>query len=228
MSDPLPRNAADRWTMLQMAHHQYHVSTTTTYDEVLSSVAERFATNQAIGKVEIGGLLIWKRLQANTRWAMDLMNVPDQKVHNHTRTAYLAANDQALSVPEAARAARSELGYLPGFKTGDALASAVLLAAAPQRLAVYDRRAHQGLEHLGIELKSGKGRYSRYMACVETLRELALSKGETWIARDVDVALYWLGGNTNNRAQHQRHPHPEGVNSPKKLQVAKRLPRLSH
>lgn len=193
MNDPLPRNDADRWAVLRAAHRQYHASVTVAYDEVLFSVAERFATNQAIGKVEIGGLLIWKRLQANTRWAMDLMNVPDQQVLEHTRNAYRAANDQALSVPEAARAARSELGSLPGFKTGDALASAVLLAAAPQRLAVYDRRAHQGLHRLGIELKSGRGRYSRYMACVETLRELASSNGEAWIARDVDVALYQLG-----------------------------------
>lgn len=100
---------------------------------------------------------------------MDLMNVPDQQVHSHTRTAYLAATDQALSVPDAARAARSALASLLGFKTGESLAAAVLLSAAPQRLAVYDRRAHQELVPLGIALKSGKGRYSRYMVCVETL-----------------------------------------------------------
>lgn len=103
--------------LLQAAHHQYHVSTTANYDEVLFDVAERFATYQSIRKVEIGGLLIWKRLQANTRWAMDLMNVPDQRVHELTRDAYLAANDLTLSVPEAARAARSALGSFPGFNT---------------------------------------------------------------------------------------------------------------
>lgn len=180
--------------LLRTAHHQYHASTTPNYDEVLFNVAERFATNQSIGKVEIGGLLIWKRLQANTRWAMDLMNVPDQQVREYTRNAYLAANDLTLSVPDAARSARSALGSLPGFKTGDALASAVLLAAAPQRLAVYDNRAHHALNILGLELKSGRGRYSRYMDIVERLCHLAHSNAATWTARDVDVALYKIGG----------------------------------
>ncbi|WP_244213573.1 hypothetical protein [Glutamicibacter nicotianae] len=194
MTRPIPQNDSERWMLLRAAHHQYHVSTTANYDEVLFDVAERFATHQSIGKVEIGGLLIWKRLQANTRWAMDLMNVPDQRVHELTRDAYLAANDLSLSVPEAARAARSAFGSLPGFKTGDALASAVLLAAAPQRLAVYDRRAHHGLNLLGLTLTSGKGRYSRYMDIVEHLRHLAQSNAEAWTARDVDVALYKIGG----------------------------------
>lgn len=179
--------------MLHTALQAYRAIASPAYDEVLTTVTQRFAADESIGKVEIGGLLIWKRLQANTRWALELMNVSDQQVHEQTHCSYTAANDLTLSIPEAARAARSALGALPGFKTGDALASAVLLAASPQRFAVYDSRAHLGITRLGIELKSGKGRYSRYMQCVEALRELASAHGQVWTGRDVDLALYWLG-----------------------------------
>lgn len=189
----LPPNEAERWALLHKAHQAYRAIASAEYDEVLTTVAQRFATKQSIGKVEIGGLLLWKRIQANTRWAMELMNIPEHQVREQTHDAYTAANDPTLSVAEAARASRSALGSLPGFKTGDALASAVLLAAAPQRLAVYDRRAHQGLTLLGLKLSSGKGRYSRYMQCVEELLELALTNDDSWTARDVDLALYWLG-----------------------------------
>lgn len=189
----IPQSDSERWTMLRTAHRAYSSIDSADYDEVLTTVAQRFATEQSIGKIEIGGLLLWKRLQANTVWAKNLMNVPEHKVREQTHDAHTAANDPTLSVVEAARASRSALGSLPGFKTGDALASAVLLAAAPQRLAVYDRRAHQGLTLLGLKLSSGKGRYSRYMQCVEDLRELALSNDDSWTARDVDLALYWLG-----------------------------------
>lgn len=191
----IPQNDSERWVLLRTAHREYHATVSPEYDEALYEVAQRFTTNQSIGKVEIGGLLLWKRIQANTSWAMDLMNVSDKQVREQTHNAYLAANDVDLSVTEAARAARSALGSLPGFNTGDALASAVLLAAAPQRLAVYDSRAHRALNGLGLELRSGKGRYSRYMTCVEQLRELARANGESWAARDVDLALYRLGKN---------------------------------
>ncbi len=46
---------------------------------------------------------------------------------------------------EAARRARQALLELPGAKTADAFASAVILVAAPDRMAVYDYHAHLGL-----------------------------------------------------------------------------------
>lgn len=76
-------------------------------------------------------------------------------------------NDPSLPVPFAAAAGRSAISPLPGFESGDALAAALLLAAAPARMAVYDRRAQAGLEALGHALSPTRGRYSRYMELVE-------------------------------------------------------------
>jgi hypothetical protein len=62
-------------------------------------------------------------------------------------------------------------------------------------MAVYDRRAQIALQRLGLELSPSPGRYGRYMDVIERLREQAGSlAGTPWKARDVDLALYWLGG----------------------------------
>lgn len=69
------------------------------------------------------------------------------------------------------------------------------MAAAPDRLAVYDKRAQAATGRLGLTLAARPGRYGRYMQLVEDLRrELRDAHGVTWSARDVDMALYWLGG----------------------------------
>lgn len=80
------------------------------------------------------------------------------------------ARDTSLSRRSAAQASRAALASLPGFRTGDALASAVLTAAAPDRMAVYDRRAHNGLRTLGIPLSHAPGRYSRYIEAIDQLQ----------------------------------------------------------
>ncbi len=130
------------------------------------------------------------------------MAEPDEQVRRCTAAAATAVNNPDLSVAEAAKNGRAALTSLPGFASGDAMASAVLLAAAPQRMAVYDRRAHAGLSHLGIRLASSRGRYARYMALVEELREDARANGLPWTARDIDKALFMLG--EPNRPRRER------------------------
>src|SRR5690606_27426815 len=110
---------------------------------------------------------------ASTKWATELMSTPNSEVRAATAAARQAALDPNADIETAARAARAKIWVLPGFRTGDALASAVLCALAPERLAVYDRRAHAGLSSLGIELSDASGRYGRYMAAVEQLRAQA-------------------------------------------------------
>lgn len=61
-------------------------------------------------------------------------------------------------------------------------------------MAVYDRRAHRGLELLGETLSSSPGRYGRYMQLIDELLVLAHRHDDSWLARDVDLALYWIGG----------------------------------
>ena len=67
-------------------------------------------------------------------------------------------------MPQAARRARQALLDLPGANTGDSFASAVILAAAPDRIAVYDYRAHFGLWLVGLRLADGSRLYYRYMS----------------------------------------------------------------
>lgn len=184
------------WELLRGAHAEYTSNVAPTYDEVLHEVTERVRASGSIGKSDIGALLFWKRLRANTPWVSDLMIIPEVEVRAVTEKAASAANDPSLSVPQAAAVGRAALSPLPGFKTGDALASALLLAAAPERMAVYDRRARAGLRALQLALSNSSGRYRRYMELVEQLRTTAELNGHNWSARDVDVALYWLGGST--------------------------------
>lgn len=182
------------WETLRGSHAAYMSSTAPEYDEVLREVAARIRATGSIGKSDIGALSFWKRLRANTPWVPKLMIMPEGDVRAVTEKAVIAVNDELLTVPEAASAGRGALVSLPGFKKGDAIASALLLAAAPDRMAVYDERAQTALETLGFPLSAARGRYGRYMELVEFLRSTADSHGYTWSARDVDVALYWLGG----------------------------------
>ena len=182
-----------KWARLEAARAEYGRQAPGAYDEVLSEVAARVSTAGSIGKSDIGALLLWKRLRADTLWVRRLMSMPDTEVRAVTAQAVHAVCDTDVPVPEAARQGRQLLSSLPGFTTGDALASALLVAAASDRLAVYDRRAQRGLELLGDTLTSFPGRYGRYMYVVQNMLELAHEHQRPWIARDVDLALYWLG-----------------------------------
>ncbi|WP_237563334.1 hypothetical protein [Arthrobacter sp. H-02-3] len=182
------------WETLRGSHAAYMSGTSPTYDEVLTEVADRIRATASIGKADIGALLFWKRLRADTPWVRELMVKPETEVREITEKAVSAVTDMSLPVPKAASAGRAALSPLPGFKTGDALASALLLAAAPERMAVYDERAQTGLEALGLSLSPARGRYGRYMELVEEMRSTAGRYGHTWSARDVDTALFWLGG----------------------------------
>lgn len=187
------------WETLLRSHTEYKAATSLAYDEVLTEVTEKIRATASIGKADIGALLFWKRLRADTTWVRQLMTMQEREVRAVTEKAVSEVNDLSLSIPAAASAGRRALSPLPGFDKGDALASALLLAAAPERMAVYDRRAQSGLEILGLTLTAAPGRYGRYMTLVETLRATASQHRHTWIARDVDVALFWLGGSK---------PHP--------------------
>lgn len=178
---------------LQGALGRYHSFVSQHYDEVLEAVAASARRDESLGKVEIGALVAWKRLSANTPWMGNLMATPDDQVRAVTGVAMAAATDADVQTPAAAGDARAALAVLPGFKSGDALASAVLVGLAPERMAVYDRRAQAGLESLGLQLTAQPGRYVRYMALVEQLLDECLASGLAFTAREVDLALYTLG-----------------------------------
>jgi hypothetical protein len=182
------------WKRLTQARKDYADSAPTSYDEVLYEVAGRIDRAGSIGKADIGALLFWKRLRADTHWVRRLHAVSDSDVRKVTRNAVEAVRDVSSSTSAAAAAGRKALVPLPGFDTGDAMASALLTASAPDRMAVYDRRVQKGLELVGLQLTSASGRYGRYMQLIDDLTVEARRRGQDWSARDVDLALFRLGG----------------------------------
>lgn len=187
----------DRAATLRDALKRYRRDVSPYYDEVVAEVAERADQTGSIGKADIGALIAWKRLNASTRWADSLMQTPEQAVRGATATARKAALESALDIQTAASRARAALSPIPGFGVGDALASTVIYALAPARMAVYDRRAQLGLEYLGLVLTPRPGRYGRYMALVAKLITETKAFGNGLTAREIDLALFTLGGTTS-------------------------------
>jgi hypothetical protein len=192
VTDNLFAPTPEQWQRLAAARQAYTDTVSPHYDETLQHVTQRARDSGDIGKADIGALLMWKRLRADTPWAAELMALPEADVRRTTATATTAARDTTLSPSAAAQAGRAALASLPGFRTGDALASAVLTAAAPHRMAIYDRRAHSALHTLGIPLSHAPGRYSRYIETIDQLLATAPALIRNWTPRDMDTALYWL------------------------------------
>ncbi|MFB7345537.1 hypothetical protein ACFCZ6_36410 [Streptomyces hydrogenans] len=182
------------WSLLVRAREHYRAATSPNYDEVLWEISQRAEVSGSLGKVDIGALLVWKRLSARTRWAAALMALPDTQVRAVTGKAWAAVRDASVPRGLAAQAGRAALVSLPGFHKGDALASAVLTAAAPLRMAVYDSRAQRALGSLGIVLTAESGRYGRYMGIIDEILARRQPSEQEWTARDVDVALFSMGG----------------------------------
>lgn len=187
-------NPEERALVLQRSLSEHRKQGFSFYDEVVAHVSQRAKVDRSLGKADIGALVVWKRLNASTRWADELMKTSDQEVREATAMASELALDQALDTETAASRSRSALTPLPGFKAGDALASAVLYALAPARMAVYDRRAQSGLERLGLVLTARPGRYGRYMALVEQMILETSTIGAEMSSREIDLALFTLGG----------------------------------
>lgn len=183
------------WDVLVPARAGYLAGVSPHCDEVFDEVAQRARLSGSLGKADIAVLTVWKRLSARTPWAAVLMSRPDAEVRAVTARAVAAVRDTALPRGEAARAGRAVLGQLPGLRTGDALASAVLTAAAPGRMAVYDRRVQAALDALGFTLTPAPGRYGRYLRLLDGLLLHVGPRADGWTARDLDTALYWAGGN---------------------------------
>lgn len=162
------------------------------YDDVFRETQRRISAAGSAGKADVAMLSFWKRLRADTRWVPRLLGLPEAEVRAATGRAVAAARDGDVS--EAAGIARDHLRPLPGFRQGTALASALLTAASPDRLAVYDKRAHRGLQKVELELPNASPHfYARYMSLIEQCRAEAANEGHQWSAREVDLALWVLG-----------------------------------
>ncbi|MEU9919394.1 hypothetical protein [Streptomyces sp. NPDC051001] len=181
------------WDVLIPARTDYMANISPHYDEVFHDVAQRTEHAGSLGKTDIAALVVWKRLSAQTRWVTELMSLPDTQVRAVTERALTAVRATHLTRSEAARTGRGIMWELPGFRTGDALASAILTAAAPQRMAVYDSRVQHALDTLGLTLTHAPGRYGRYLQLLDDLLQHRGAQADGWTARAIDTALYWTG-----------------------------------
>lgn len=114
-------------------------------------------------------------MSAQTAWARQLLERPDAEVRSITAEAFRLANDPTLPIPEAGQQARWALNGLPemsGASEG-ALASAVLVACAPDRMAVWDRRVKAALclPTVAVPVRPGKGYYGKYLEAAVSLAE---------------------------------------------------------
>jgi len=185
--------AAQHCRALAAAQQKYRAEVREEYDETLHDVIANVAAAGCLGKSDLGALLLWKRIRVGA-WAKKLLGMADTDVREITRKAVVAARDPEANVADAARLARRALIELPGAGIGDAFASAVILAAAPERMAIYDYHAHLGLWRLGLRLDEKPGLYGRYMELVEQCRaELREDGYGEWTAREVDLALFTHG-----------------------------------
>ncbi|YAL83407.1 hypothetical protein ACMYYO_00990 [Dermacoccaceae bacterium W4C1] len=173
------------------------------YDETLNVVSKRAASAKSLAKADIGSLVLWKRISAQTKWAAKLQMVPDATVRGVTADAFRLANDESATVPDAGQAARRALRALPGM--GPALASAVLLACAPHRMAVWDRRVKSGLKHPSVAqaIANKDWTYGEYLrvACSLASEMSPHLDNMTVTPRHVDLALFHLGGSKPQRSQ---------------------------
>ncbi|MHC3475540.1 hypothetical protein ACYF6T_43700 [Streptomyces sp. 7R007] len=181
---------ARAWDVLVPARADYLAGVSPHYNEVFHEVTQRTEHTGSLGKTDIAALTVWKRLTAQTRWVPALMSLPDTHVRAVTERTVTAVRDTTVPRSEAARQGRAVIAELPGLRTGDALASAVLTTAAPRRMAVYDRRVQHALTTLGLTLTPTPGRYGRYLQLLDDLLHHAPEPADSWSARDLDTALY--------------------------------------
>lgn len=183
--------------LLETLQASQHPHTETTYDEVLREISSRIADQGSIGKADIGALVVWKRSTATAPWSRNLMNTPDSEIRQVTARTYALANDLSKSIPEAGGEAHQLLRCIPGLGGGGAIASAVLLAMSPTRMAVWDRRVNQSLKAIDMSPTGLRHRYRNYLETVVELADamqLAASDNRAVIPREVDLALYHAAG----------------------------------
>ncbi|MFF1594730.1 hypothetical protein ACFVY0_42685 [Streptomyces sp. NPDC058286] len=73
MTDNLFAPTPEQWRRLAAARQAYTDTVSPHYDETLQHVTQRARDSGDIGKADIGALLMWKRLRADTPWAAELM-----------------------------------------------------------------------------------------------------------------------------------------------------------
>lgn len=160
---------------------------------VLDDVAARAKKNKSLRKADIAALAFWKGMNAGAQWVPKFLDLKEKDVEKATAKAYKAANKSSLHVSEAAAKAYDALSELPGFENGDVLTSAVVLACAPKRMAIFDSSIEAGLKKADLELPAGPQKYADYLGLLREMRRDLKADGHDWTAHEVAAALSRLG-----------------------------------
>lgn len=167
-------NAMDEYAFIAGGH----------YDEVFEEIQSRISSCGSAGKLDIAGVACWKR-SAQGAWLGDLNAVGESQVRAITAEAFAAVSDgEALRV----------LAALPGFASQEAIPTALLATADSYRWGVMDRRALTALADLGYPVNRSRGLTVRYLEEIREIRDCLSTADRPIMARDVDKALFVLGG----------------------------------
>jgi len=155
------------------------------YDEVFWEVSARIRGRGEAGKLDLAALICWKR-SGQGHWVSDLMEMPDADVRCHSRAALAAGltDQQRLDA----------LAPLPGFKSKYAIATAALACNDPDDFGIIDWRTLKGLKWIERPIVRGRGETLRYLGRVRELRDLTRGSRPRVTARNIDQALWFIGG----------------------------------
>ena len=103
-----------RCSALAAALDRYRETVCDEYDETLHDVIDRVATTGSLGKMDLGALLLWKRIRI-AAWAEELLCKPDSDVRRITAKSVTAASWPG---PTAATPANSSPGPGPRSSPG--------------------------------------------------------------------------------------------------------------
>ncbi len=189
------------WDIPVPARAGYPAGVSPHYNEVFHDIAQRTEHTGSLGTTDIAALAIWKRLSTQTRRATELMPLPDTHIRAVTERVVTAVRDHTVPRSEAARTGRGITWEQPGLRTGDTLASALLTATTPHRMAVHNRHAQHTLD----TPTPTPGRHGRYLHLLDNLLHHGAAPADDWTAHDNDTALYQTGTPTHPPTTTQRH-----------------------
>jgi hypothetical protein len=157
------------------------------YDQAFDEVHKRLQTNGHATMLDLAGLIGWKHVR-NAPWMVQLFVLPPGTAETATAAAF------APGLTDKQRIAA--LSPLPGYRAGGAFTSVLLTAWAPAVYGVYDKFANAVRPQVvGSECTCEWEDLPTYFEHLRRLgQELSVATGTTWTPREVDMAMFILGG----------------------------------
>jgi hypothetical protein len=157
------------------------------YDEVLIEIHRRLRRNGHATKFDLAGLIGWKHVQ-NASWMSKLYDLAPGVVEAATAAAFRPRLTDVQRI--------AALGGLPGYGAGRAFTSVLLTAWDPTSFGVFDKFVDETRSK--ITSARCRCRWDDLPTYFDHMRQLAVelstTTGRPWTPREVDKAMYILGG----------------------------------